>query len=111
MENKVKKVQDYLAEKGLAATETSIVNAALEIACRRDLLYGLLFVNDIGSIKEIPHKEDKLEADKVKEVQDYLEERGIIVAETTIINAAIDLARRWGGNAVFVGELTKEVDR
>jgi len=49
--------------------------------------------------------------DKVREVQDYLKKRGIFVAETTIVNTAIDLARRWGGNAVFVGELTKEADR
>lgn len=45
---------------------------------------------------------------KVKEIQDYLEKRGIIATETSIINAAIDLAQRWGGNAVFIGELTKE---
>ena len=48
---------------------------------------------------------------KVKEVQDYLEKRGIIVTETSIVNAAIDLARRWGGNAVFIGELTKVADK
>jgi hypothetical protein len=45
---------------------------------------------------------------KVKEVQDYLEKRGIIVAETTIIDAAIKIATRWGGNAVFVCEFKKE---
>lgn len=49
MENKVKEVQDYLANKGIVATETSIINAALEIACRRDLLYTLLFVDSSGS--------------------------------------------------------------
>jgi hypothetical protein len=49
MENKVKEVQDYLANKGIIATETSIINAALEIACRRDLLYTLLFVDSSAS--------------------------------------------------------------
>ena len=48
--------------------------------------------------------------EKVKEVQEYLHERGIDVSETTIINVAFDLARRWGGNAVFVGEVLKVVD-
>jgi len=32
----------------------------------------------------------------VKEVQDFLEKRGIIVSETWITNAAIDLVRRLG---------------
>jgi hypothetical protein len=45
---------------------------------------------------------------KVKEVQNYLEKRGIIVAETTITNAAIKIATRWGGNAVFIAEFEKE---
>jgi len=54
-------------------------------------------------VKEI---QDYLE--NVEEIQDYLEKRGIIATETSIINAAINLARRWGGNAVFIGELTKE---
>ena len=114
MENEVKEIQEYFEKKGLVATETSIVNAALEIACRRDLLYDLLFVRNSGSIKETSSKEDKLEAnkdeevkDKVEEVQGYLNRRGIDVADTRIINAAIDLARRWGGNAVFIGELQK----
>lgn len=43
---------------------------------------------------------------KVKEVQDYLEKRGIIVSETSIINAAINIARRTSGMGdwVFVRE-------
>jgi hypothetical protein len=49
--------------------------------------------------------------EKIKEIQEYLKKRGIIVAETSIVNAAIDLARRWGGNEVFVSELTKVVDK
>jgi hypothetical protein len=44
----------------------------------------------------------------VKEVQNYLEKRGIIVAETSIIDAAIKIATRWGGNEVFVCEFKKE---
>ena len=107
MENKVRDIQEYLEKKGLVATETSIINAALEIACRRDLLYDLLFVNDTGSRKE----NLKQEKQKVEQVQEYLEKKGIIATETTIVNAAIDLARRWGGNAVFIGELTKRVDK
>jgi len=103
MENKVRKVQDYLAEKGLIVTETSIFNAALEIACRRDLLYDLLFANDMGSTKEIPNKEDKLEANKAEEVQDYLNKKGIIVSKTWIANASIELTRRLGaGDWTFV---------
>lgn len=46
-------------------------------------------------------------SDKVKEVQNYLEKRGIVVAETTIIDAAIKIATRWGGNEVFVCEFEK----
>jgi hypothetical protein len=49
--------------------------------------------------------------DKVKEVQDYLEKHGIIATETSIVNAAIKIATRWGGNAVFIGEILKVVDK
>ena len=42
--------------------------------------------------------------DKVKEIQGYLEKKGIIVSETTIINAAIKIATRWGGKGIFVSE-------
>jgi len=45
---------------------------------------------------------------KVKEVQAYLEERGIIATETSIIIAAIKIATRWGGNGVFVCELSEK---
>lgn len=45
---------------------------------------------------------------KVKEVQKYLETKGIVVAETTIIDAAIHIATRWGGNWAFVCEFRKE---
>lgn len=38
---------------------------------------------------------------KAEEVQNYLRERGIEVSETSIINAAIVIATRWGGNEVF----------
>ena len=106
MRDKLRETQKYLAEKGLKVTETSIMNAALEIACRRDLLFDHLFVR-----KDSIDQEDKLKPNKAEEVQEYLRARGLVVSETSIINAAIDLARRWGGNAVFVGELTKEIDR
>ncbi len=46
--------------------------------------------------------------EKVKEVQEYLETKGIVVAETTIIDAAIRIATRWGGNAVFICEFRKK---
>jgi hypothetical protein len=36
--------------------------------------------------------------DKVKEVQDYLEKKGFKVAETAIIDMAIDLTRRLGAD-------------
>ena len=34
--------------------------------------------------------------EKVKEIQDYLKTKGYIVAETSITDMAIDLARRLG---------------
>jgi hypothetical protein len=47
--------------------------------------------------------------EKVKEVQDYLETQGIIVAETTIVDTAIYLVRRNElGLYAFVRELEKE---
>lgn len=49
--------------------------------------------------------------DKVKEVQEYLEKHGITVTETSIVNAAIRIAARWGGNAVFASEFRKEGER
>jgi hypothetical protein len=45
---------------------------------------------------------------KVKEVQEYLHNKGIDVSETAIIDAAFKIATRWGGNAVFVCEFKKE---
>lgn len=36
--------------------------------------------------------------EKVKDVQNYLREKGIIVAETWIVNAAVDLTRRLGAD-------------
>jgi hypothetical protein len=42
---------------------------------------------------------------KVKEVQDYLKTKGIIVAETSIVDMAIDIAERLGpGRFVFASE-------
>ena len=49
--------------------------------------------------------------DKIKEIQDYLEKQGIIVTETSIVNAAIKISTRWGGNAVFIGEFERSDDR
>ena len=49
--------------------------------------------------------------DKVKYIQKYLKKQGIIVAETSIVNAAIKIATRWGGYAVFIGEFEKRVDK
>jgi len=47
--------------------------------------------------------------DKVKEVQDYLEKKGIIVTETSIVNMAIDIAERLGaGKYTFVAEFELE---
>ena len=46
----------------------------------------------------------------VKEVQDYLAEHEIIVTETSIINAAIKIATRWGGKGVFVCEFERRVE-
>ena len=46
---------------------------------------------------------------KVKEVQDYLENRGIIVSEISIINTAIDIAERLGaGKYTFAAEFELE---
>ena len=49
--------------------------------------------------------------EKVKEVQEYLEKHGITVTETTIVNAAIHIATRWGGIGVFTCEFRKEAER
>ena len=49
--------------------------------------------------------------EKVKEVQEYLERHGIIVTETSIVNAAIDIATRWGGKGYFACEFKNEVDK
>jgi len=46
---------------------------------------------------------------KVKEVQDYLEKKGILVTETSIVNMAIDIAGRLGaGKYTFVAEVALE---
>lgn len=43
--------------------------------------------------------------EKVKDIQKYLKKKGIIVAETSIVDMAIDLAERLGpGRFVFVSE-------
>ena len=49
--------------------------------------------------------------EEVKEVQNYLEKKGIIVSETAIIKAAIKIARRWGGNVVFVCEFKEKGEK
>jgi hypothetical protein len=46
--------------------------------------------------------------EKVKEVQEYLETKGIDVAETSIIDAAIRIATHRDGNAVFISEFGNE---
>jgi len=46
---------------------------------------------------------------EVKDVQDYLEKKGISVTETSIVNMAIDLAERLGaGKYTFVAEVELE---
>jgi cytidylate kinase len=43
--------------------------------------------------------------EKVKDIQKYLKKKGIDVAETSIVDMAIDLAERLGpGRFVFVSE-------
>jgi hypothetical protein len=49
--------------------------------------------------------------EKVKEVQEYLKNRGITVAETSIVNTAINIATRWGGMGVFVCEFKKDGEK
>jgi len=49
--------------------------------------------------------------EKVKEIQTFLEKRGIIVSETSIENAAIKIATRWNGYAVFISEFERRDDR
>jgi hypothetical protein len=41
---------------------------------------------------------EEMTTDKVKEVQEYLKKKGFKVAETTIIDMAIDLTRRLGAD-------------
>ena len=45
-----------------------------------------------------------MKQNRVEEVQNYLRAHGISVSETAIINAAIKIATRFGGNYVFVCE-------
>ena len=46
---------------------------------------------------------------KAKDVQDYLEKKGIIVTETSIVNMAINIAERLGaGKYTFVAEVELE---
>ena len=47
--------------------------------------------------------------EKVKEIQDYLAEYGIVISEVAIVNAAIDIAKRLGADkwtfvCEFVGD-------
>jgi hypothetical protein len=47
--------------------------------------------------------------EKVKEIQDYLEKRGIVVTETSIVNMAIDIVERLGaGKYTFACEFELE---
>ena len=44
---------------------------------------------------------------KVEEIREYLKKKGIVVAETSIVDMAIDIAERLGpGRFVFVAEAT-----
>lgn len=45
--------------------------------------------------------------DKIEEIQKYLRAKGIAATETSIIDASIKIATRWGGNAVFLCEFKK----
>ena len=38
-QNKVEEAQKYLAARGISMSETAIVDAALDIVCRQNLLY------------------------------------------------------------------------
>ena len=51
-----------------------------------------------------------MKRNRVKEVQEYLHQKGIDVSEVAIINAAIRIATRWGGNHVFVCEFRKQME-
>ena len=48
---------------------------------------------------------------EIKDIQNYLKEKGIVATETSIVNAAIKIATRWGGKYVFVCEFEKRVNR
>jgi hypothetical protein len=51
--------------------------------------------------------------EKIKEIQEYLEKKGFLVAETTIVDMAIDLARRLGaGDWTFAceAEMREEIE-
>lgn len=50
--------------------------------------------------------------EKIKEIQDYLKTKGYAVAETTIIDMAIDLARRLGaGDWTFACEYLRRKEK
>jgi hypothetical protein len=50
-------------------------------------------------------------SEKVEEIQDYLRAQGIKASETAIVDAAIRIATRWGGDAVFISEFKRRKDR
>jgi hypothetical protein len=63
----------------------------------------------LSKLQKEKRREKKMEeVVEVEDIQDYLEQKGIIVSKTAIIKAAIEIARRRDGNAVFIGELKKE---
>ena len=49
-----------------------------------------------------------MKRNRVKEVQEYMHQKGIDVSEVAIVNMAIKIATDWGGNRVFVCEFEKE---
>ena len=55
--------------------------------------------------------EEKKTKNEIKDIQNYLKEKGIVATETSIVNAAIKIATRWGGKYVFVCEFEKRDDR
>ena len=63
-QNKVEEAQKYLASRGINMSETAIVDAALEIVCKDDLLYPFCLSTHLRQITQKEEHIDPLKGDE-----------------------------------------------
>ena len=51
-----------------------------------------------------------MKRNRVKEVQEFLHQKGIHVSEVAIVNAAITIATRYNGKYIFLREFKKQME-